>query len=89
MSSDTALISSVSSRAVIGLAGLILRGWRQQLSLASAACFVVCGILGIFSIGLLFLALAALLIVVAVRTDGPLNSPPAASDSPLRPPEGR
>ncbi len=68
--------------AVIGLAGLIFHRSRQKLFLASAACFLVCGILGILSIGLLFLALAALPIVVAARTDGPLKSASAASDSP-------
>lgn len=74
--------AAATGGAVTGLTGLFLHAWRQQLFLASAGCFLVCGILGILSIGLLFLALAALLIVVAIRSEGPLNSAPATSDSP-------
>jgi hypothetical protein len=73
--------SAAVGGAVAALAGLLLHVWRQQLLLVSAGCFLVCGILGILSIGLLFLALAAILIVVAVRGEGPPASAPCTSDS--------
>lgn len=65
------------------LPGLLRRDWRQWSFLASAGCFLVCGILGILSIGILFLGLAAVLIVVGVRTGdqqaGAAPPPPPSS----------
>lgn len=79
---DTLSVIWFSAAAVgtgLGLAGLLVQQRRQQLFLGSAGCFLICGVLGILSIGMLFLILAVALIAVAVRSDGPLSPAPTTA----------
>lgn len=55
--------------AIVGLVGVLAHVARRRASLLTAGvCFAVAGVLGILSIGIIFLALSIASFVVAFRT---------------------
>lgn len=67
--------AAVIGGAVAAVAGLVTHRARRRVSLVSAGmCFGVAGVLGILSIGILFVALSAACLVAASRAgDAPAN----------------
>ncbi|HVE73813.1 MAG TPA: hypothetical protein VNA30_01795 [Mycobacteriales bacterium] len=69
--------------AVALVAGVANRRYRRTCLVVAASLFAIAGVLGILSIGVLFLVASALCAVGAWRTRAPLL-PPSADASPTR-----
>ncbi len=59
---------------VAGLVGITVRSRRRESLLIAGGLFAVAGVLGILSIGIIFVVFSAACIVAATRTDAPVGA---------------
>ncbi len=61
---------SLAAAVVLTVAAMFIPQWRRRLLFAAAGLYTLIGVVGILSVGVLFLAIAVVCVVVASRSEG-------------------